>query len=87
MLDTSDIYIICYPECQRIEPTTVFVQAILLKQLILISDNLSAGISPEAILSYNDWIGSEEVRFFSYNMKRTAGTLVLQSLLPFGKIT
>jgi len=44
----------------------------------------SAGISPEAILSYNDWIGSEEVRFFSFNMKRTAGTLVLQSLLPFG---
>ena len=30
MLDTSDIYIICYPECQRIEPTTVFVPAILL---------------------------------------------------------
>lgn len=46
----------------------------------------SAGISPEAILSYNDWIGSEEVRFFSYNMKRTAGTLVLQSLLPLGYV-
>ena len=30
MLDTSDIYINCYPECQRIEPTTVFVPAILL---------------------------------------------------------
>ena len=33
MLDTSDIYIICYPECQRIEPTTVFVPAVLLKPL------------------------------------------------------
>lgn len=42
----------------------------------------SAGLSPEALLSYNDWIGSEEVRFFSYHMKKTAGTLVLQSLLP-----
>ena len=30
MLDTSDIYIICYPECKRLEPTTVFVPAILL---------------------------------------------------------
>ena len=44
----------------------------------------SAGLSPEAILSYNDWIGSEEVRFFSYHMKRTAGTLVLHSMLPLG---
>ena len=44
----------------------------------------SAGISPEALLTYNDWIGSEDVRFFSYHMKRTAGTLVLQSLLPLG---
>ena len=45
-----------------------------------------AGLSPEAFLSYNDWIGSEEVRFFSYHMKKTAGTLVLQSLLPLGDI-
>ena len=30
MLDTSDIYIICYPEYQRKEPTTVFITAILL---------------------------------------------------------
>ena len=37
-------------------------------------------------MSYNDWIGSEEVRFFSYHMKKTAGTLVLQSLLPLGDI-
>lgn len=44
----------------------------------------SAGLSPEALLTYNDWIGSEEIRFFSYHMKRTAGTLVLQSLLPLG---
>jgi len=44
----------------------------------------SAGISPEAILSYNDWIGSEEITFFSYHMKRTAGTLCLWSLLPLG---
>ena len=58
----------------------------------------SAGVSPEALLSYNDWVGSEEVRLYTctqnnrlffpqirpimYHMKRTAGTLVLQSLLP-----
>ena len=42
----------------------------------------SAGLSPEALLTYNDWIGSEEVRLFMFHMKRTAGTLVLQSLLP-----
>jgi len=42
----------------------------------------SAGLSPEALLGYNDWVGSEEVRLFMFHMKRTAGTLVLQSLLP-----
>jgi len=43
-----------------------------------------AGLSPEIFLSYNDWIGSEEMRFFSYHMKRTAGSMVLHSLLPAG---
>eukprot|EP00092_Neocalanus_flemingeri_P031314 GFUD01034010.1.p1 GENE.GFUD01034010.1~~GFUD01034010.1.p1 ORF type:complete len:413 (-),score=79.34 GFUD01034010.1:82-1263(-) len=43
-----------------------------------------AGLSPEIFLSYNDWIGSEELRFFNYHMKRTAGSMVLHSLLPAG---
>ena len=43
-----------------------------------------AGLSPEAFLSYNDWIGSEELRFFNYHMKRTAGSMVIHSLLPAG---
>ena len=25
----------------------------------------SAGVSPEALLSYNDWVGSEEVRLYT----------------------
>jgi len=41
-----------------------------------------AGLSPEAFLSIGDWLGSEEIRFVRYHMKRTAGTLVLHSLLP-----
>lgn len=45
---------------------------------------IGAGLSPESLLSINDWIGSEEMRFFKYHMKRTAGTMVLHSLLPFG---
>ena len=45
-----------------------------------------AGLSPEIFLSYNDWIGSEEMRFFSYHMKRTAGSMVLHSLLPAGSL-
>ena len=44
----------------------------------------SAGISPESLLTYNDWIGSEEIHFFRYHMKRTVGSLVLHSFLPFG---
>ena len=44
----------------------------------------SAGISPEALLTYNDWIGSEEIHFFRYHMKRTVGSFVLHSILPFG---
>jgi len=44
----------------------------------------SSGFSPESILSINDWIGSEEIRFFKYHIKRTCGTLVLHSLLPLG---
>jgi len=44
----------------------------------------SAGISPEGFLSFRDWIGSEEIRFFQYHLKRTTGTLVLHSLLPLG---
>ena len=44
-----------------------------------------AGLSPEIFLSYNDWIGSEELRFFVYHMKRTAGSMVIHSLLPAGK--
>ena len=59
-----------------------------------------AGLSPEAFLSFGDWLGSEEIRwlqiccpdlnalpffrFVRYHMKRTAGTLVLHSLLPIG---
>merc|ERR550519_190369 len=43
-----------------------------------------AGLSPEVFLSYNDWIGSEELRFFTYHMKRTAGSMVIHSLLPAG---
>jgi len=43
-----------------------------------------AGLSPEIFLSYNDWIGSEELRFFVYHMKRTAGSMVIHSLLPAG---
>ena len=45
-----------------------------------------AGLSPEIFLSYNDWIGSEELRFFVYHMKRTAGSMVIQSLLPAGRL-
>ena len=43
-----------------------------------------AELSPEIFLSYNDWIGSEELRFFVYHMKRTAGSMVIHSLLPAG---
>ena len=61
-----------------------------------------AGLSPEAFLSFGDWLGSEEIRwlrfccliifhptkylsrFVRFHMKRTAGTLVLHSLLPIG---
>merc|ERR550519_1797343 len=43
-----------------------------------------AGLSPEVLLSYKDWIGSEELRFFSYHMKRTAGTMVIHCILPAG---
>ena len=45
-----------------------------------------AGLSPEVFLSYNDWIGSEELRFFTYHMKRTAGSMVIHSLLPAGTL-
>lgn len=43
-----------------------------------------AGLSPEAVLTLGDWLGSEEIRFFSHHMRRTSGTLVLHSLLPLG---
>jgi len=43
-----------------------------------------AGLSPESVLSWGDWVGSEEIRFFHYHMKRTAGTLLIHSLLPLG---
>ena len=45
-----------------------------------------AGLSPEVFLSYNDWIGSEELRFFVYHMKRTAGSMVIHSVLPAGML-
>jgi len=45
-----------------------------------------SGLNPEAFLSYNDWIGSEEIKFFVYHMKRTAGSMVIHSLLPAGYI-
>ena len=28
----------------------------------------SAGLSPEALLGYNDWVGSEEVRLYIVHM-------------------
>lgn len=45
---------------------------------------VGAGLSPENILSFRDWIGSEELRFVDYHIRRTAGTLLLNSFLPLG---
>jgi len=42
-----------------------------------------AGITPENFLSYRDWVGSEDMRFIIYHLKRTAGTFLIHSLLPF----
>jgi hypothetical protein len=42
-----------------------------------------AGISPENFLSYRGWMGSEEIRFVYYHLKRTAGTMIIHSFLPF----
>jgi len=41
-----------------------------------------SGLSPEALLATGDWLGSEQIRFLRYHMKRTAGTFVIHSLLP-----
>lgn len=45
---------------------------------------VGAGLSPDNLLSIGDWIGSEEIRFVDYHIRRTAGTLVLHSFLPLG---
>lgn len=43
-----------------------------------------AGITPENFLSCCDWIGSEDIRFVHYHLKRTAGTILIHSFLPLG---
>ena len=38
----------------------------------------SAGLSPEALLSYNDWVGSEEVRLYTVHMYTTYNRFCLR---------
>ncbi|XP_023344212.1 transmembrane protein 129 [Eurytemora carolleeae] len=42
------------------------------------------GLSPENILSIKDWVGSEEMDFVNFQIRRSCGTFILHSLLPFG---
>lgn len=44
---------------------------------------IGAGITPENLLSTRDWVGSEEMRFIIYHLRRTAGTIIIHSFLPF----
>jgi len=42
------------------------------------------GLTPQYMLTIGDWVGSPQESFIHYHIRRTSGTLVLQSLLPFG---
>ena len=64
----------------------VFTLAYLLVSLCFVApprEFVSAGLTVQNILS--SYLGSEDMDFVGYHLKRTTATLLLHSLLPLGK--
>lgn len=68
------------------EIVIVFTLAYLLVSLCFVApprEFVSAGLTVQNILS--SYLGSEDMDFVGYHLKRTTATLLLHSLLPLGK--
>ena len=68
------------------EIVIVFTLAYLLVSLCFVApprEFISAGLTVQNILS--SYLGSEDMDFVGYHLKRTTATLLLHSLLPLGK--
>ena len=65
MLDTSDIYIICYPECHRIEP--VFVPAILLNNIRVTRHSIRSAMCNIGGTRYNIGSSGYNIVYTGYN--------------------
>jgi len=45
---------------------------------------IGLGLTADNLLSFRDWVGSEEISFIQYNLRKTSGNLILYALLPLG---
>jgi len=70
------------------EIVIVFTLAYALVSLCFVApprEFVSAGLTVQNILS--GYLGSEDMDFVGYHLKRTTATLLLHSLLPLGKLS